>query len=75
MKITEKELDYLESHIPEMASAATKQAYWQALASGSSVLISQNGFIVEISPDGTTRMIEKSPPFVEVGPHKIIELK
>jgi len=74
MQISEKALDYLESHIPELALAATKQAYWQALASGSSVLISQDGYIMEVFPDGTTKIIEKSDPFVEAPANKIIEL-
>lgn len=39
----EKAIEYLEKHIPEMAEAAVRQAYWQALASGSSVLVSENG--------------------------------
>lgn len=36
--INEASLDFLESHTPELADAAFKQAYWQALASGSGVL-------------------------------------
>lgn len=62
----EKAIEYLEKHIPEMAQAAVKQAYWQALASGSSVLISDDGFIKEIFPDGTFRVVEKTEPFIEV---------
>ena len=41
MKPDEKAIDYLEEHIPEMAEAAVKQAYWQVLASGASVFISE----------------------------------
>ncbi len=62
----EKAIEYLEQHIPEMAQAAVKQAYWQALASGSSVLISDDGFIKEIFPDGTSRIVEKTEPFIKV---------
>jgi hypothetical protein len=47
MQISEKALDYLESNIPELALAAVKQAYWQALAYGSSVLISKDDCIIE----------------------------
>jgi hypothetical protein len=74
MQISEKALDYLESHIPELALASTKQAYWQALASGSSVMISQDGCIIEVFPDGTTQIIKKNKPFVETPNNKIIEL-
>ena len=75
MDISEKALDYLENHIPELALAATKQAYWQALASGSSVLISQDGYIMEVFPDGTTQIVEQNKPFVETPKSKTIELK
>lgn len=47
MKITENSLNYLEEHIPELADVAIKQAYWQALASGSSVLEARDGVLVE----------------------------
>ena len=72
MKLDEKTIDYLESHIPELAKAATKQAYWQALAAGNSVLVSENGVIKENFPDGTSRVISESEPFVKVKKGKII---
>ena len=75
MKISEKALNYLELHIPEMALAATKQAYWQALASGSSVLVSQDGYVIEVFPDGSTHIIEKNHPSVAITTNKIINLK
>lgn len=62
----EKAIEYLEKHIPEMVQAAVKQAYWQALASGSSVLIAEDGEIKEMFPDGTFRVVEKTEPFVAV---------
>ncbi len=55
----ERMIDYLEKHIPEMAQAAVRQAYWQALASGSSVLVAENGVINEIFPDGTVKFVKK----------------
>ncbi len=66
MELNEKTIDYLEQAIPELAQAATRQAYWQALASGSSVLVSDNGVIKEMFPDGTSRVIEKTAPWVKV---------
>lgn len=33
MSLSEKAIDYLEEHIPELAEVAFKQAYWSALAS------------------------------------------
>jgi hypothetical protein len=43
MALSEEAISYLEKHIPELANVAFKQAYWAALASGSSVLVSKNG--------------------------------
>lgn len=54
----EKTLRYLESHIPEMAASAVTQAFWQALASGNSVLESRGGAIYEISPDGSQKKLK-----------------
>ena len=75
MKINEKEMDYLEKHIPEMAKAAITQAYWQSLAAGNSVLISDNGVLTEVFPDDTTKIIKKNKPFIKVQKGKIIKLK
>lgn len=71
----EKVIQYLEEHIPELAEAATSQAYWQALASGSSVLVSDNGIIKEVFPDGTTKIIQQNQPFVKTQKGQIIKLK
>ena len=63
MSINEKSMIFLEEHIPDLAIAAVKQAYWQALASGSSVLMCEAGNLIEIHPDGTRKIIKKlSPP-------------
>lgn len=58
----EKVINYLEQHIPEMAQAAVRQAYWQALASGSSVLVGENGVINEVFPDGTIKFVKNISP-------------
>jgi len=34
MTLNEESISFLEEHIPELADAAFKQAYWAALASG-----------------------------------------
>lgn len=71
----EKEIEYLEQHIPEMAEAAVKQAYWQSLASGSSVLVSENGVINEIFSDGTVKFVKKIALPVKTEKGKIIRIK
>lgn len=75
MENNEKAIEYLEAHIPELAEAAVKQAYWQTLAAGNSVLISDNGVLTEVFPDGTRKIIETNKPFVKVKKGQIIKLK
>ena len=52
MQDTEKTLDYLEEQIPTLAAAAVNVAYWQALASGQTVFICDDGALCEVFPDG-----------------------
>ena len=75
MTLSEKELDYLEEHIPELAEAAFKQAYWAALASGSSVLMSENGNLAEVFPDGTRKIINPFPPSTPVTPGQKLSIQ
>lgn len=58
MALTEKALDYLEQQIPELAEQATRQAYWQTLASGDSAVVVEDGNIVEVHPDGSKTIIK-----------------
>jgi hypothetical protein len=75
-ELSEKALDYLEAHIPELAELAFKQAYWAALASGSSVLIGdEEGNLSEVFPDGTRKLIQKLPPWTPVTPGKKMEIR
>lgn len=74
MDLSEEALDYLEAHIPELAEVAFKQAYWAALASGSSVLISENDNLVEVFPDGKRIVIKRLPPSTPVTPGQKMEL-
>ena len=75
MELSEKELDYLEEHIPELAEVAFKQAYWAALASGSSVLVSENGRLVKVFPDGERKFIKKLPPWTPVTRGQKLEIR
>ena len=62
MSPSEEAMTFLEGHIPELAESAVTQAYWQALASGNSVLESENGNVFEVFPDGTRRLVKSNPP-------------
>ncbi|MEQ1603067.1 MAG: hypothetical protein ABL885_15025 [Methylophilaceae bacterium] len=66
MNMTEESMRFLEEHIPDLADAALKQAYWQALATGSSVLVSEEGALVEIFPDGTRKVLKQLEPQTDV---------
>ena len=74
MPTSEKAMQFLEEHIPELAQSAVTQAYWQALASGSSVLQSENGAIFEVFPDGTRKLIKTTTPptVVAVGETRVL---
>ena len=61
--------------IPMLAAMATKQAYERALAAGQSVLIADNGALVEISPDGSRRVIRQIAPNIPVKAGQVISLQ
>ena len=74
MTLSEEAMSFLEEHIPELADVAFKQAYWAALASGSSVLISENGNLVEVFPDGKQKFIKRLPPSTPVTRAELLRL-
>jgi len=59
-------IEYLENQIPALAQAAVTMAYWNTLASGQSVLETENGAIYEMFPDGTRRLIKQIEPPIQV---------
>jgi len=67
-QLSEQSIRYLEEHIPDLAEAAFKQAYWQALADGSSVLEVDDNAIVEVFPDGTRKIIKQIGAAISVTP-------
>lgn len=74
MTLSEEAINYLEEHIPELAAIAFKQAYWAALASGSSVLIREGEDLVEVFPDGKRKFIKHLPPKISVTPGQKLEM-
>jgi hypothetical protein len=75
MALSEEAMCFLEEHIPELATVAFKQAYWAALASGSSVLISENGNLVEVFPNGKQKFIKHLPPSIPVTRGQKLEIQ
>ena len=74
MTLSEEAISYLEEHIPELASVAFKQAYWAALSSGNSVLVSEDGKLVEVFPDGRHKFIKHLAPSISVTPGQRLEI-
>lgn len=64
--LSEEDVRRLEERIPELAAPAFAQAYRDALAAGSTVLIREGDALVEVSPDGTRRVLHSLPPLVPV---------
>ncbi len=62
---TTKELDFLESYIPELANSAIKKAYLDALSAGNSVVEVIQNKIYEIFPDGSKKYIKDTEPEIK----------
>jgi hypothetical protein len=63
---SDQALDYLEQQIPNLSAAAVDVAYWQALAAGQTVLISEEGGLFQVFPDGKKQLIKPTAPPVSV---------
>jgi hypothetical protein len=61
MKMSDENIDFLETQIPDLAEMAFQQAYWHNLSSGNTVTVLENDNLVEISPDGKKRVIKTLP--------------
>ena len=60
--LTEEQLDLLELEFVAKAGCAFREACLKALASGLPVTVSENGWVVEISPDGSRKKIKELEP-------------
>lgn len=63
---TQKELDFLESHIPTLANSATRKVYLDTLSAGLSITKVIEDKIYEVFPDGTKKFIKNIKPSVKV---------
>lgn len=61
-----KTLDELENEVPALAERALKEAYKKALEAGLSVMVSSNGFLYKVKPDGSRVRIKALDPDVPV---------
>lgn len=70
-----KTIQVTEEQIPELAKSATKSAYRRVLASGNSVLVSKDGEIRRIYPDGSAEFVKAGVPAVKMRKGTIIKIK
>lgn len=75
MSMTEESMRFLEEQIPELAEAAVRQAYWDALNSGNSVLEYEDGALIEIFPDGTRNLVKHLPTQNKVTPGQTYKIQ
>ncbi len=57
-KDPERTLDYLEEQIPSLSGAAVDVAFWEALASGQTVLVSDDAGLYRVFADGTRTLVK-----------------
>lgn len=69
---SEKELNYLEEHIPELAQNATSSAYFDTLSGGDSVLESIDGKIYKTYSDGTREFVKNIGKSVSIGQRHLV---
>jgi hypothetical protein len=58
----ERQIDQLEMQLTVASSAVFSKAYDQALKAGLSVMVSEDGAIYEIFPDGRRRLVKTIDP-------------
>jgi len=63
---TEKELDYLETLIPQLAESATRKAHLDALSKGLSVTEIMGNKLVRVAPDGSKTILGDAKPKIKV---------
>jgi hypothetical protein len=66
MKKQEHEITNLEESFPPVSAQAFAAARAAVLSSGQSVLQAEDGYIVEVFPDGTRKQIKKISPPISV---------
>ena len=71
----EKDIANLENQFPPASGSAFATAREQVLASGQSVLQSEDGSIYEVFPDGTKRWVKNIEAPTPVAPGSKIEIR
>jgi hypothetical protein len=75
MSDEEKNIRELELQFPLLSGTAFMAARQQTLASGQSVLQSEQGALYEVFPDGTRRRLKEIEPATPIAPGSRITLR
>jgi len=73
--MSDQDIQQLESQFPAVSGSAFAAARARVLASGQSILESQDGIIYEVSPDGCKRPVKKIEPPTQFVTGKIFTLR
>jgi hypothetical protein len=73
--MSDQDIQRLESQFPAVSGSAFAAARARVLASGQSILESQDGIIYEVSPDGCKRPVKKIEPPAQFVTGKIFILR
>ena len=60
--LDEQQIEQLESSFPAASGVAFANAYDQAILAGLSVVVSDNGAIYEVFPDGQRKLVKTIAP-------------
>jgi hypothetical protein len=63
--MSDRDIQKLESQFPTISGSAFAEARGRVLASGQSVLQSEDGFIYEVFPNGDRKLVKKIEPPVQ----------
>ncbi len=64
-----------EEKIPTLAKSATKSAYRRVLASGDSVLVSKDGEIRRVYPNGDSELVKVIDPAFKTAKGTVVKIK
>jgi hypothetical protein len=73
--MSDQDIQKLESQFPAVSGSAFAAARERVLASGQSVLQSENGFIYEVFPDGHRVAVKQIEPPIQVVPGSIYTIR
>jgi hypothetical protein len=73
--MSDQDIQKLESQFPTVSGSAFAEAREQVLASGQSVLQSEDGIIYEVFPDGRRVKVKKIEPPVQMASGSVFKIR